>query len=214
MALLDEEIELQQALAKLQTQIEQQKVLLKKLMESKQKRIQEETKKLNQIKCLIDHQSQIEKKELKLFTDSKINKPEHSQKNKGSVEIKNNQKYQSGFISTEVINKTPVNNSPVNAEPVKMTKFARKILANRKNFYYKNRKFFHGYKFVLTNDAKKLSIVSTAHEITGEPLENANMLPVSITLSDKTYIKSAQGNYYLEGLSKKYVLENKLIFFN
>lgn len=204
MMISNEEIELQQALDKLQTQIEQQKELLKKLMESKQKRIQEETKKLNQIKVLIDQQTQIEKNELKLLTSSKVTKPEHSKKNKGNIEVKNKQEHQSGFITTDV-NTTSISESPVNVEPVKMTKFARKILANRKNFYYKNRKFFHGYKFVLTNDEKKLSIVSTTHEITGKPLENANMLPVSITLSDKSYIKSAQGNYYLEGLTKKYV---------
>lgn len=183
----DEENQLQNALEKLQSQIDQQKELVKKMLDLKQKRIKRETANLTQLKSLVHEQNRLEKREVKLQTENaKVTKP---QPNGNSHHMK-----------------TPaVQPQPQFASNIKPTRFTKKILANRQAYYYKNRKFFHGYKFVLLNNDQKLCIVSTKHELSGKPLENANMLPVYISLNGKNYIKSAKGDYYLENLSKKYI---------
>ncbi|KAG0682813.1 hypothetical protein C6P40_000961 [Pichia californica] len=213
MSLSEEERELQEAMVTLKSQIDQQKELLNRLMDLKRKRIQKETDKAKELKIMISQQKKIEKREIK--ENNKITKPKHTGHIGSNVDHKQKEiSAQLGKLSSlittggKTVNKTE---SIQNGQP--LTKFTRKILANRRNYYYKNRKFFHGYKFVLTNDEKKLSIVSTAHELSGVPLQNANMLPVAITLTGKSYIKSAQGDYYLENLSKKYISTISLTFF-
>lgn len=205
MSEIEEEKELQAAITKLQSQIEQQKELVQKMIEFKRRRIQSETTKLEQLKSLVKQQNREEKK-LKL-TESRVSKPK-----KGESKMANSKR----LVDCQA-NKIPEIKSVVNfaeiESPAKLipNKFQKKILANRKNYYYKNRKFFHGYKFVLINNNQRLCIMSAAHEITGEPLKNANILPVFITLNGKNYIKSAKGDYYLENLSKKYIFFHLLL---
>lgn len=217
---VDEEKELQAEINKLQEQIDQQKELVKRMIDFKRRKIQSETDKLAQLKSLVDQQEFSEKKQLKSMKEQLLRKPESKVTKPRKTEFKSTS-MQSNMLSVmpEKAKQTHGNNNVVKFSGIeslsiqgKPNKFQRKILANRKNYYYKNRNFFHGYKFVLAKNDHKLCLMSASHELTGEPLENATMLPVYISLGGKNYIKSAKGDYYLENLSKKYIYSNHFCY--
>ena len=214
----DEEKELQAEINKLQDQIDQQKELVKRMIDFKRRKIQSETDKLTQLKSLILQQGITENKQLKLMKKQKLENLSESKVVKLSKIGLKKAKIQSDTetVKTRQANQTQGHNNIIKFPGIeslsvqgKPNKFQRKILANRKNYYYKNRKFFHGYKFVLAKNDHKLCLMSASHELTGKPLENATMLPVYISLGGKNYIKSAKGDYYLENLSKKYIFSNR-----
>lgn len=174
----DEEKQLKEALAKLESQISEQKQLVQQMLQLKQKRIDEDKKKFSYIKTIVDNQNHEE--EIIKKKENKITKPAHNTAKNNS---KSNQRTQPEISTLD-------------------TPFTRRILANRVKNYYQNRYFFNGYKFVLHND--QLILLSTHHELTNKPLLNADSMPAFITFKGNTYIKSPTGNYTLENLNRKY----------
>lgn len=177
----DEETQLREALVKLESQISLQKEIVQKLLEAKQKKISDEKNKFEHLKILVDNQKKEEK--LGINKENKVSKPLHSNKN-AKLETKSDDIH------------------------VPDTPFTRRALANRAKYYNHNRYVFAGYKFVLHNN--KLRLLSTKHELTNQPLLNADAMPAFLTFKGNTYIKTPSGDYILEKHGKKYVTYNRI----
>lgn len=211
----EEEIQLQEALKKLQSQIDEQRILVKKMLSLKQKRIEIEKRKLLQLKAMVVQQNHIEDKELK-----KSNKHENAlDQTKESINIvENNSK-----INKTNGNSNTINNNKNKIHPRISTKqqiqdtrqanaFLKRIINNRTMFYYKNRFFFSGYKFLLVFDETKFLLVSTQHELTKKSLVDADPLPLFITYKGKSYIKTPTGDYQIENLNQRYSIIFSFLF--
>jgi hypothetical protein len=234
MAPEQEERQLQEALVKLQSQIDEQKRLVQKMLSIKQQRIENEKKKLLQLQSIVSQQNHIEAKEkkqqgnnknaiirilpsasLKDFDEStmmhtvpsltlKENMKDDLIHKLPSLVLKENLNISHNSKVSKPTKKTSKNSSKQNyKEILAQHAFAKKIINKRSKFYYKNRFFFSGYKFLLVFDDTKLMLVSTNHEITKKPLTNADPLPLFITYKGRTYIKTSTGDYQLENLNKR-----------
>lgn len=198
----EQELAIKNAMDMLEQQIEQQKKLVELLLAHKQLKIQREKDNILQLRSLVQQQNNEEKK-----ITNQINKQNSKKNNKKINEISN--------ISKSKVSKPTQEFTQANIKKqqdlllkksASNTQFHKLIIKKRQKYFYKNRKFFHGYKFVQLLNGRELALVSTEHEITKVPLIDACSLPVSIKIGNDSYIKNINGDYFIESLSsKKYI---------
>lgn len=200
----EEEKQIQDAINKLQNQINEQKLLVQKMIRMKQNRIQNEKQRLTHLKSLVSQQNSIEERTKK--------ETEHREKQKQTQQHLDRENQQHGDTTNTAPtvatgnkvqkvqhNKTITSHLQLDRCPV-TNSFSNSIIQKRAQYYYENRYFFNGYKFLHVNT--QFILASTNHEITGALLKSAEALPLYITFKDKTYIKTPCGDYQLENCNK------------
>lgn len=202
---VDEEKQLKDALAKLQSQIEEQKGLVEKLLQIKQSKLLNMN--TNESINVNPATKKAENNNHKVTT-GKITKPRNPTTN-----ISTNATIQSENLLTKKLTKLPPQKTQnIPEEPDLRNPFIKKIALNRVYHRGLNRLFLSGYKFVMIHNGRCLSLVSTNNEITKKALRNAYEMPPFLTYKGKNYIKQPNGNYHLETPAAMYVNCNAEIF--
>lgn len=163
-------------------------------MQKLQNQIEQQKKLLNQM--LKVKQSKMENQKMRLAQLSSLVKNQRIKETGENAKISKPQK-----------TKTAMQRMNPTHQPL-ITTLMKHILKNRKKYYYKNRYFFNGYKFVLIDNGTALALVSTHHELTGKPVTDAISLPLFIVYSRRTYVKTPSGTFTLDGPDKMYRIMN------
>ena len=196
---IDEEKQLKEALAKLQSQIEEQKHLVERLLELKQRKLKHKATNGNSqvanVRAMINPVTNSNKVPI-----GKIRKPGNNSTNNA-----NNVPHVNDILPQKLTSLPPSNKQNQYEEPDMHNPFIKKILMNRAYHRGLNRLFFSGYKFVIIHNDRCLCLLSTNHEITKKALRNAYDMPAFITYKGKNYIKQPNGNYHLETPAAMYV---------
>jgi hypothetical protein len=196
---INEEKQLKEALAKLQSQIEEQKHLVERLLELKQRKLKHKATNGNSqvanVRAMTNPVTNSNKVPI-----GKIRKPGNNSTNNA-----NNVPHVNDILPRKLTSLPPSNEQNQYEEPDMHNPFIKNILMNRGYHRGLNRLFFSGYKFLIIHNDRCLCLLSTNHEITKKALRNAYDMPAFITYKGKNYIKQPNGNYHLETPAAMYV---------